>query len=117
MKSINLAALLILVAHSALAHEHEPIGAMAKTLDDHLEIIIHHPSADPNHYINHVTVWRGTRIVLDQDFNAQTDAHSLDLQIPHPSKSPRKRIKKRARIKVYATCNEGQEFNKDVIVH
>jgi hypothetical protein len=115
MKPISLTTLLILVAHSVIAHE--PIGVTAKTLDEHLEIIIHHPSADPNHYINHVTVWRGNRIILDQDFDAQTDVHSLDIQIPHPGESPRKRIKKRARIKVYATCNEGEEFNKEVIIH
>jgi desulfoferrodoxin (superoxide reductase-like protein) len=115
MKPISLAALLMLVAHSSIAHE--PISVTAKTLDEHLEIIVHHPSADPNHHINHVTVMRASRIILDQDFDAQTDAYSLDIQIPHPSKSPRKRIKKRARIKVYATCNQGEEFNKEVIVH
>lgn len=115
MKSISLAALLMLVAHSSLAHE--PIGVSAKTLDEYLEIIIHHPSTDPNHYVNHVTVIRGSRIILDQDYSAQTDTHSLDIQIPHPGKSPRKRIKKRAHIKVYARCNHGEEFNKEVIVH
>lgn len=115
MKPISLAVLLTIVAHTGIAHE--PIGITAKTLDEHLEIIIHHPSTNPNHYINHVTVWRGSRTILDKDFDAQTDTHSLDIQIPHPSESPRKRIKKRARIKVYASCNEGEKFNKDVIVH
>jgi desulfoferrodoxin (superoxide reductase-like protein) len=115
MKHIYSAVLLMAVAHTSLPHE--PITVTAKTLDEHLEIMVHHPSKDPNHYINHVTVIRGSRTILDKDFEAQTDEHSLDIQIPHPHKSPRKRIKKHARIKVYATCNEGEEFNKEVIVH
>lgn len=125
MKPISLAALLMIVAHSGLAREiadhadtaHEPIGVTATTLDEHLEIIVYHPSDDPTHYINHVTVMRGSRIILNEDFDAQTDSHSLDIQIPHPSKSPRKRIKKDAHITVYATCNQGEAFNTEVIVH
>lgn len=115
MKPISIAALLMAIAHSSLTHE--PIGVTAKTLDEHLEIIIHHPSYDPSHHINHVKVIRGSRIILDKDFDTQTDTHSLDIQIPHPSESPRKRIKKHARIKVHATCNQGEEFNQYVIVH
>lgn len=115
MKYINLAAALALIAHSGIAHE--AIGVTAKTLDEHLEIIIHHLSFDPNHHINHVTVMRGARIILDKDFEAQTDHHSLDIQIPHDQESPRKRIKKGARIKVYATCNEKAVFENEVLVH
>jgi|GEM_PF-2451400 hypothetical protein len=125
MKPISLAMLLLIVAHSGLAREivdhadtaHEPIDVTAKTLDEHLEIIVYHPSDDPTHYINHVTVMCGSRIILDKDFDAQTDSHSLDIQIPHPSKSPRKRIKKHAHITVYATCNQGEKFNREVVAH
>lgn len=115
MKYINLASLIALVAHFGIAHE--PIGVTAKTLDEHLEVIIHHPSADSSHHINHVIIMRGNRVILDKDFDAQTDAHSLDIQIPHPHESPRKRIKKRARIRVYATCNQKAVFDNEVLVH
>lgn len=116
MKPLSLAMLLLGITQSAIAHK--PINVTAKVLDEHLEIMISHQSYDPNHhYINHVTITSGGRKILDQDFNAQTDGTSLDIQIPHHSTSPRKRIKKHTRIKVYASCNEGVELHRDVIVH
>ena len=94
---------------------HNPADVTIKLLDEHLEIIIHHPSDDPQHYVNHVTVKRGSGTLFDQDFNAQTDVHSLDIQIPHPPQR-RKRIKKKALILVEATCNQEGTFRHHVRV-
>jgi hypothetical protein len=93
----------------------DPIDVTATILDDHLEIIIHHSSDDPAHYVNHVTIKRGTETMFDKEFDAQTDTHSLDIQILHPPQT-RKRIKKKARLWVEATCNQDGSFKHHVRV-
>jgi len=109
----RLISILMVLIHSCAAHN--PTGITAKLLDEHLEIVIHHPSNDQNHYVNHVTIKRGGRIMVEQDFNAQTDTFSLEISIAHPN-SPRKRMKKGALILVHATCNQGGELNQEVRV-
>ena len=120
MKYMNLIALsLVIIPHAMWAHEHhEHICVSAKVLDTHLELIVYHPTDDPKeHYINHVKVIRGSVTIFDQDFDDQTDTYSLDIEIPHPAKSARKRVKKGERITVHASCNQDEESHGEIIVH
>lgn len=94
---------------------HSPIDITAKSLHKYLEISIIHPSQDPNHYIRHVTVKRGDITLVNQELSAQTDNHSLDIQIPHPA-AARKRIRKCMILTIKATCNTGDTLIKKVRV-
>jgi len=112
----------ILISSAAIAfglcQAHDPIDITAKLLDDYLEIVIHHTCDDPDiHYINHVhvTTNRGTTTLFEQDFEAQTDTQSLDIQLAHPPLR-RKRMKKHALICVEATCNQDGTLKKKVRV-
>ncbi len=107
--------LMIVIIHATYSMAHKPTDITGKLLDTHVEVSIHHPSDDPDHYISHVIIKRGSTTLIDQEFDAQTDCHSLDIQIIHP-KVLRKRIRQGGSLSVTAICSTGKEVTKNIRV-